>query len=57
MGCPQGCSQGSAEASVDSCMGLVYICLEELRVKGGAAVMGGVTSWGEKETNQYLLER
>ena len=57
MGSPQGCSQGSPETSVDSCMGLVYICLEESRVKGGAAVIPGVTSWGEKETNQYLFER
>src|ERR671916_523178 len=57
MGSPQGCSQGSPETSVDSCMGLVYLCLEEDRVKGGVAVIRGVTSFGVKETNQYLLER
>jgi hypothetical protein len=38
-------------------MVLVYICLEEDWVKGGVAVIGGVTFKGEKETNQYLFDR
>ena len=36
-------------------MGLVYLCLEESRVKGGAAVMGGVTfSGGEGDEPVFV---